>query len=100
MSMNFLRFVEASFLATLSAAWLSIVKGVGLCSVCWMSASMRRIHCVCCAAWDAARYSASHVDVATVGCRDDFQLIGAPYSVCMMPVRDFLSGSLAQSESL
>ena len=95
MSMNFLRLVGVTFLATLSADWLSIIKGVGLCSGCWMSASMRRIHCVCSAARDAARYSASHVDAATVGCRDDFQLIGAPCSVCMMLVRDFLSGSLA-----
>lgn len=47
-----------------------------------------------------AKYSASHVDVATVGCRDDFQVIGALNTVFTILVLDLRSGPVAQSTSL
>lgn len=68
MSMKFLRFVGAVFLAAIIAAFLSIVNSVGLAPDYSIFASSRRSHCVCRVAREAAKYLASHVDVATVDC--------------------------------
>ena len=65
-----------------------------------MSSRTHRIQCVCCVAVDAAKYSASHVELATVVCLDEVQLMGKSYMVWIIHVLDFRSGSLAKSESV
>lgn len=81
MSMYFLHFVSATFLATFIAAWSSTINGDNFVSGCITSSSVRLVHCVCCVACDSTRYSASHVDIATVDCRDYLQVTGALLNV-------------------
>ena len=99
MSMNFPRLVGAEFLATCIVAWLSIHSGVGWGSGKPMSLRTRRIQCVCCVAVEAAKYSASQVELATVVCLDEVQPMGHSCMIWIIPVLDFRSGSLAKSES-
>ena len=69
-------FVGTVWFATRMVALLSTFNGVAVSGLCPISQKRRRSHNDCYAAADAARYSASHVDIATVFCLDDCYMTG------------------------
>ena len=79
--------------AEFSAAWivdlLSINMVVGCFCLWFMSWSSRRSQSVCCAASDAATYSASHVDSATMSWGEEVHAMGAYPTVYRIPMMAF-----------
>ena len=84
------------------APWLSMASGIGRTCTGSLggkkvagapggstSISKLRSHVASRAASEAAMYSASHVDKATIGCLLDSQVIGPPLSINRYPLVDF-----------
>ena len=99
MSTSLRRLVCANFRATQIAAWLSMWSAVGCCEGACRSWRRPRSQLVCCVAHVAARYSASHVERATVAWRADVQEIGEEFMVWTIPETERLSLAFAKSAS-